>query len=118
MTFAEIVNMGCAATVMDKDGMMRPCGRPVVAIRRWTGHGDGDGVGGVCPQHAMEDGAGLMPLTCISDDLAARVEEMWEDANDSSDHPDKDLLDGYGFYDGLTTAYENVMNLLMKGRTA
>ena len=62
MTLTECINIGCAATVTDADGVERPCGRPVVAVRRWIGCGDGDGIGGVCAGHATEDGAVLVPL--------------------------------------------------------
>ena len=62
MTLTECINIGCAATIAGPDGVERPCGRPVVAVRRWIGYGDGDGIGGVCARHAAEPGAVLVPL--------------------------------------------------------
>ena len=47
MILTDIIAIGCAAIVADADGMEQPCGGPVVAVRRWTGCGDGDGIGGV-----------------------------------------------------------------------
>lgn len=62
MTLTDIIAIGCAANVIDADGMEQPCSAPVVAVRRWTGCGDGDGIGGVCARHAAEPGAELVPL--------------------------------------------------------
>lgn len=58
----DIIAIGCAAIAIDADGMEQPCGGPVVAVRRRTGCGDGDGIGGVCARHAAEPGAVLVPL--------------------------------------------------------
>ena len=38
-----------------------PCGKPIVAIRRWP-EGDGESFGGVCQRHAKQAGAELVPL--------------------------------------------------------
>lgn len=62
MGLTDFITIGCAATIVDQDGIERPCGRPIVAVRRWTGCGDGDGIGGVCAEHAAEPGAVLVPL--------------------------------------------------------
>mgnify|MGYP007065897141 CR=1 FL=1 len=62
MTLADIIDTGCAAIVADADGVEQPCGGSVVAVRRWTGCGDGDGIGGVCAKHAAEPGVVLVPL--------------------------------------------------------
>lgn len=62
MGLTDHITIGCAAMVVDGDGIERPCGRPIVAVRRWTGCGDGDGIGGVCAEHAAELDAELVPL--------------------------------------------------------
>lgn len=67
MTLTDIIETGCAAIAIDADGMEQPCGGPVVAVRRWTGCGDGDGIGGVCAKHAAEPGVELVPLKDIPD---------------------------------------------------
>lgn len=37
------------------------------------------------------------------------LEKEWNAANNASDNPDKGVLK-YNFYDGMTTAYEHVIN--------
>lgn len=39
-------------------------------------------------------------------DLIAWLEQQWDKAVKDSENPDKELLEKYTFYDGLTTAYE------------
>jgi hypothetical protein len=39
-------------------------------------------------------------------DLIAWLEQQWDKAAKDSENPDKELLEKYTFYDGLTTAYE------------
>lgn len=39
-------------------------------------------------------------------DLMAWLEQQWDKAVKDSENPDKELLEKYTFYDGLTTAYE------------
>lgn len=39
-------------------------------------------------------------------DLMAWLEQQWDKAVKDSETPDKELLEKYTFYDGLTTAYE------------
>ena len=39
-------------------------------------------------------------------DLMAWLEQQWDKAVKDSETPDKELLEEYTFYDGLTTAYE------------
>jgi hypothetical protein len=39
-------------------------------------------------------------------DLTAWLEQQWDKAVKDSETPDKELLEKYTFYDGLTTAYE------------
>lgn len=62
LNLKELIDMGCAHTMVDSDGWMHPCGRPIVAIRHWPDYGDGDGYSGVCQQHARQAGAELAPL--------------------------------------------------------
>lgn len=37
------------------------------------------------------------------------LNEEWNKANHESDNPDKELLEKYDFYDGMTSAYEFVI---------
>lgn len=39
-------------------------------------------------------------------DLISWLEQQWDKAVKDSETPDKELLEKYTFYDGLTTAYE------------
>lgn len=39
-------------------------------------------------------------------DLISWLEQQWNKAAKDSENPDKELLEKYTFYDGLTTAYE------------
>lgn len=39
-------------------------------------------------------------------DLISWLEKQWDKAVKDSENPDKELLEKYTFYDGLTTAYE------------
>lgn len=39
-------------------------------------------------------------------DLISWLEQQWNKAVEDSEHPDRELLEKYTFYDGLTTAYE------------
>lgn len=39
-------------------------------------------------------------------DLISWLEKQWDKAIKDSENPDKELLEKYTFYDGLTTAYE------------
>lgn len=45
LNLTELMDIGCAHTVVDSDGWMYPCGKPIVAIRRWP-EGDGESFGG------------------------------------------------------------------------
>lgn len=58
----ELTDIGCVCPTVNKDGIIRPCGKPVAAIRHWPDYGDGEGYGGVCQRHAQRDGIDLMPL--------------------------------------------------------
>lgn len=42
-------------------------------------------------------------------DLMAWLEQQWDKAVKDSETPDKELLEKYTFYDGLTTAYESTI---------
>lgn len=61
LNLTELMDIGCAHTVVDSDGWMYPCGKPIVAIRRWP-EGDGESFGGVCQRHAKQADAELVPL--------------------------------------------------------
>lgn len=82
MGLTDLITIGCAAMVAGPDGIERPCGRPIVAVRRWIGCGDGDGIGGVCAKHAAEPGAELMPLKDIPDRPALPFPLTYEDIED------------------------------------
>lgn len=69
LNLTELMDIGCAHTVVDSDGWMYPCGKPIVAIRRWP-EGDGESFGGVCQQHAKQSGAELVPLKNIPNPLS------------------------------------------------
>lgn len=62
LNLKELMDIGCAHTVVDSDGWMYPCGKPIAAIRRWPDEGDGESFGGVCQRHAKQAGAELVPL--------------------------------------------------------
>lgn len=62
LNLKELMDIGCAHTVVDSDGWMYPCGKPIVAIRRWPDEGDGESFGGVCQRHTKQAGAELVPL--------------------------------------------------------
>lgn len=42
----------------------------------------------------------------LKSDLMAWLEQQWDKAVKDSETPDKELLEKYTFYDGLTAAYE------------
>lgn len=95
MTLTDIIDAGCAAIMADADGMEQPCGGPVVAVRRWTGCGDGDGIGGVCARHAAEPGAELVSLKDIPDQPALPFPLTYEDIEDG-DPSDQPRVGDYG----------------------
>lgn len=45
-------------------------------------------------------------MSQLGTDLIAWLEQQWDKAVKDSENPDKELLEKYTFYDGLTTAYE------------
>lgn len=96
MTLTDIIETGCAAIMADADGMEQPCGGPVVAVRRWTGCRDGDGIGGVCAKHAAEPGAELVPLKDIPDRPALPLPLTYEDIEDG-DPFDQPRVGDYGW---------------------
>lgn len=65
LNLTELMDIGCAQTVVDSDGWMYLCGKPIVAIRRCPDGGDGESLGGVCQWHAKQAGAELVPLKNI-----------------------------------------------------
>lgn len=71
LNLTELMDIGCAQTVVDSDGWMYPCGKPIVAIRRWPDEGDRESFGGVCQWHAKQAGAELVPLKNIPNPLSA-----------------------------------------------
>lgn len=42
----------------------------------------------------------------LKSDLIAWLEQQWDKAVKDSETPDKEMLEKYTFYDGLTTAYD------------
>ena len=65
LNLTELMDIGCVQIVVDLDGWMYPCGKPIAAIRRWPDEGDGKSFGGVCQQHAKQAGVELVPLKHI-----------------------------------------------------
>lgn len=65
LNLTELMDIGCTQTVVDSDGWMYPCGKPIVAIRRRPNEDDGESFGGVCQQHAQQSGVELVPLKNI-----------------------------------------------------
>lgn len=65
LNLTELMDIGCVQTMVDSDGWMYPCGKPIVAIRRWSDEGDGESFGGVCQWHAKQAGAELVPVKNI-----------------------------------------------------
>lgn len=89
LNLKELIDMGCAHTMVDSDGWMHPCGRPIVAIRHWPDYGDGDGYSGVCQQHARQAGAELAPLKNVPNppQLPFHLTYVDTDDDDPSDQP-------------------------------
>lgn len=59
VNLTELMDIGCVQTMVDSDGWMYPCGKPIVAIRRWPDEGDGKSFGtarqtGRCRTRAVE----------------------------------------------------------------
>lgn len=94
MILTDIIETGCVAIAIDADGMEQPCGGPVVAVRRWTGCGDG--IGGVCAKHAAEPGTEFVPLKDIPDRLALPFPLTYEDVEDG-DPSDQPRVGDYGW---------------------
>lgn len=65
LNLAELMDIGCAQTMVDSNGWMYPCGKNIVAIRRRPNEDDGESFGGVCQQHAQQSGVELVPLKNI-----------------------------------------------------
>lgn len=96
MILTDIIETGCVAIAIDADGMEQPCGGPVVAVRRRTGCGDGDGIGDVCAKHAAEPGTEFVPLKDIPDRLALPFPLTYEDVEDG-DPSDQPRVGDYGW---------------------
>ncbi|MGR4830036.1 hypothetical protein, partial [Bifidobacterium adolescentis] len=56
----ELIDVGCAQTMVDSDGQIYPCSKPIVAIRHWPDYGEGDSYSGVCQQPAQHSDADLI----------------------------------------------------------
>ena len=65
LNLTELMDIGCVQTVVDLDGWMYPCGKPIAAICRWPDEGDRESFGGVYQQHAQQAGVELVPLKNI-----------------------------------------------------
>lgn len=85
LNLKELMDIGCAQTVVDSDGWMQPCGKPIVAIRRWSDEGDRESFGGVCQWHAKQAGAELVPLKNIPLPSCITYDD-WDDSSEDS-HP-------------------------------
>ena len=48
LNLKELIDVGCAQTMVDSDGQIYPCSKPIVAIRHWPDYGEGDSYSGVC----------------------------------------------------------------------
>lgn len=95
LNLKELMDVGCVQTVVDSDGWMYPCGKPIVAIRRWPDCGDGESHGGVCQQHAKQSSAELVPLKNIPNPLSLPFCLTYEDTDDS-DPSDQPQVGDYG----------------------
>lgn len=95
LNLTELMDIGCAQTVVDLDGWMYPCHKTIVAIRRWLDEGDGERFGGVCQQHAKLAGAELVPLKNVSNPLSLPSCLNYEDTDDS-DPSDQPQVGDYG----------------------
>lgn len=56
LNLKELIDVGCAQTMVDSDGQIYPCSKPIVAIRHWPDYGEGDSYSGVCQQHSQQAG--------------------------------------------------------------
>ena len=80
----ELIDVGCAQTMVDSDGQIYPCSKPIVAIRHWPDYGEGDSYSGVCQQHAKQADADLIPLKNVPNPLLLPFYLTYEDIDDSS----------------------------------
>lgn len=96
LNLKNLTDMGCAYTIVDSEGCIQPCGKPIVAIRHWTGYGDGDGYGGVCQQHAQQADIDLIPLKDVPNPLLLPFYLTYEDMDDD-DPSDQPQVGDYGW---------------------
>lgn len=92
----ELTDIGCVYTMVDKDGIMYPCGKPVAAIRHWPDYGDGENYGGVCQRHAQRDGIDLVPLRDIPNPFSWPSYLTYVDLDDE-DPSDQPRIGDYGW---------------------
>lgn len=84
LNLKELIDVGCAQTMVDSDGQIYPCSKPIVAIRHWPDYGEGDSYSGVCQQHSQQAGIELIPLKNVPNPLLLPFYLTYEDIDDSS----------------------------------
>lgn len=84
LNLKELIDVGCAQTMVDSDGQIYPCSKPIVAIRHWPDYGEGGSYSGVCQQHSQQAGIELIPLKNVPNPLLLPFYLTYEDIDDSS----------------------------------
>lgn len=84
LNLKELIDVGCAQTMVNSDGQIHPCSKPIVAIRHWPDYGEGDSYSGVCQQHSQQAGIELIPLKNVPNPLLLPFYLTYEDIDDSS----------------------------------
>ena len=84
LNLKELIDVGCAQTMVDSDGQIYPCSKPIVAIRHWPDYGEGDSYSGVCQQHSQQAGIEFIPLKNVPNPLLLPFYLTYEDIDDSS----------------------------------
>lgn len=69
LNLKELIDVGCAQTMVDSDGQIYQCSKPIVAIRHWPDYGEGDSYSGVCQQHSQQAGIEFIPLKNVPNPL-------------------------------------------------
>lgn len=84
LNLKELIDVGCVQTMVDSDGQIYPCSKPIVAIRHWPDYGEGDSYSGVCQQHSQQAGIEFIPLKNVPNPLLLPFYLTYEDIDDSS----------------------------------
>lgn len=111
LNLKELIDVGCAQTMVDSDGQIYPCSKPIVAIRHWPDYGDGESYSGVCQQHAKQAGADLIPLKNVPNPLLLPVAVL---NTQLYAKPEDDIEDGQ--YVSLFQLYLDGFELSRTGR--